>query len=87
MSEVVLIHGDAWKVADIADDVAWCRTVHWLPSRYTKTGDHSHCSICWWTLAESEDANVGEGFVSQEQKWVCKECHEKFIAVAGTVAP
>jgi hypothetical protein len=80
MSDVVLIHGDEWKVADIAEDVEWCRTLQWAPSRYTNATDHSHCSICSWTLAVSDDPDIGEGLLSGRQRWLCKECHAKFVA-------
>jgi hypothetical protein len=83
MSDVVLIRGEEWKVADIADDVAWCRTLEWVPSRYTTVGEHSHCSICWWTLAVSNDRNVSEGFLSGQLRWLCGECHAQFVAASG----
>jgi hypothetical protein len=83
MSDVVLIRGEEWKVADIADDVAWCRTLEWVPSRYTTVGEHSHCSICWWTLAVSNDPNVSEGFLSGQLRWLCSECHAQFVAASG----
>jgi hypothetical protein len=83
MSDVVLIRGEEWKVADIADDVTWCRTLSWTPARYSKEGDHSHCSICSWTLAVSHDPNVGEGFLSGRHRWLCAECYEQFVAPAN----
>lgn len=82
MSDVVLIHGEAWKVDDIAKEVAWCRSVEWVLSSYANGDDHGHCSICWWTLAVSDDPEVGEGFVSGRHRWLCKECHEKFVGNA-----
>lgn len=82
MPGVVFIRGKEWKVDDIADDVAWCRSQEWALSRYTKVGDHGHCSICWWTLSVSDDPGVGEGYLSGRQRWLCKECYVQFIANA-----
>lgn len=82
MESSVIIHGDTWKLADIADEVAWCKEQLWAPSAYAKIGDHGHCSICWWTLAISDDPSVGQGYVtgSKNRIWLCSECYGKFIA-------
>lgn len=40
---------------------------------------HDHCSICWWTLYESDDPKSNTGYVSGS-KWLCCECYDKFIA-------
>ncbi len=42
---------------------------------------HDHCSICWWTLHESDDPDSGIGYVSGNE-WLCCECYDKFIAPA-----
>ena len=82
MKDSVVIHGDTWQLADIAEDVAWRKEQPWQPSPYTKTGDHHHCSVCWWTLEVSDDPAVGQGYVTgaNHQIWLCSECHDKFVA-------
>lgn len=48
--------------------------------------DHDHCRICTWTLMESLDPALGEGFVLSDGtgcQWVCCECHEQFLRAAA----
>jgi hypothetical protein len=78
----VEIHGDIWKIADIQDDIAWCKEQTWTPSTYSKDGDHDHCSICWWALTVSDDPNVGRGYITGKKRWLCSECYDKFIKKA-----
>lgn len=104
----VLIHGDAWKVADVMNDVAWCLTQNWHHETWKpsaalihKTGKssqfigqkfdpekidlvedgwtHDHCSICWWTLIESEDLENGTGYRNEWNAWLCCECYKQFV--------
>ena len=83
MEDSVAIHGNTWKLADIAEDVALCKGLSWQPSHYTKAGDHSHCAICWWSLTVSDDPTIGQGYVSGTNHliWLCSECYGKFIAI------
>ncbi|MHC4562385.1 MAG: hypothetical protein ACYS8X_06390 [Planctomycetota bacterium] len=58
-----------------ADDV---RDGHWecVPGGW----DHDHCSICWWTLQEAEDPEVGTGWHCEDsENWVCNECYETLL--------
>ena len=43
---------------------------------------HDHCAICYWTLGESEDPDVGVGYTDGDGDWVCLECHSQFLGVA-----
>jgi hypothetical protein len=83
MQESVVIHGNTWKLADISEDIAWCKGLSWQSSRYIKIGDHNHCSICWWTMMVSDDPSVGQGHVADINHfiWLCSECYDKFIAI------
>jgi hypothetical protein len=80
--EAVLIHSSSWKLADIQGDVDWCRQQTWSFTNYTKAKDHDHCSTCWWALALSSDIDVGQGYVNDNNRWLCRECYGKFIATA-----
>jgi hypothetical protein len=40
---------------------------------------HDHCSICWWSLHESDDPEVGVGYRTQSGHWLCSECYGRFI--------
>jgi len=80
--QVVVIHGEPWKLADIREDVAWCKEQVWSLTTYGKPVDHDHCSICWWSLAVSEDPDVGEGYFTEGNRWLCRECHGLFVATA-----
>lgn len=40
--------------------------------------DHEHCQICWWSIHESENPEIGIGFTNGDQ-WVCAECYKQFI--------
>ena len=83
--ETVRIHGAEWRYSDIAEEVEWCRLRAWTPATYDSVADHSHCQICWWTMARSNDKAVGEGYVSRGKVdlGVCSECHDQFIAQQG----
>jgi hypothetical protein len=39
-----------------------------------------HCEICYWELFESPDQSHSTGYANG-QRWICAECHERFIAV------
>ena len=41
--------------------------------------NHDHCSICWWTLHESDDRDEGEGYLNEANSWLCTECYLKLI--------
>jgi len=79
MNEIIKIHGDDWKLSDVQEDIDWCVSQQWTLQKYAKTGDHAHCSVCWWTIGVSEDPDMGEAYWTQSNHWLCKECHSKFI--------
>ena len=52
------------------------------PTKYTliKNGwNHDHCSICWWTLHESDNPAEATGWKDDQNNWLCNECHQQFI--------
>jgi hypothetical protein len=80
MNKIVIIHGSEWELEDIQEDVDWCSKQPWTLKRYTKEKDHAHCSVCWWTIAVSENPDIGEAFWTEHgNRWLCKECHQRFM--------
>jgi hypothetical protein len=41
--------------------------------------NHDHCSMCWWTLYETDDDEKGTGYKNDTNAWLCTECFEKRI--------
>ena len=39
--------------------------------------EHEHCNICWEKIAEYAQL---EGYFSEPNKWVCKQCFSNFVA-------
>lgn len=37
MNEIITLHGSEWKLADIQDDVDWCRQQSWTRQRWQPT--------------------------------------------------
>ena len=108
MTSTVTIHGYEWELADIQEEIDWCRQRPWVKQRWTPTAalvqkngttsqyigqeydpndydliedgwTHDHCSICWFTLHESEVSEENTGWTDGKRKWLCCECYEKFI--------
>lgn len=50
MNQQVELHGDLWKLDDIADEVEWIRTQKWTRRTYMRESDHEHCVVCYWTI-------------------------------------
>ncbi len=86
--DIVKIHGTEWRYADVAEEIEWCRNRTWIQATYDRPDDHSHCQICWWTLARSDARDTGEGYVSEGKLnvWLCTECYEQFIAQQALAA-
>ena len=42
---------------------------------------HDHCSICWFTLYDSEKHDENTGWTDGKGNWLCVECHTQFIAI------
>lgn len=84
-NETVIIHGDKWKLVDIIDEIEFCRKQNWVSRVWTssmaygKTVTHDHCSICWWTLGNSNKVEENTGYFNGKRLWLCSECYEKFI--------
>ena len=78
----VEIRGENWKLADIREDIDWCKSRTWRLEVYDEVGEHTHCLIFSWTLMPSADLEVGRGYRSGPNSWLCSECHGKFIATA-----
>ena len=79
MKEIVIIHGDKWRLEDIREDVKWCAKQPWTMKKYAKEKDHAHCSICWWTIAISDNPEIGEAYWAKGEHWLCKECHDRIM--------
>jgi hypothetical protein len=82
--DTVSIHGDEWKLADLADNVGFFRNqslnrTKWSPSLVNADPTHDHCYICYWTIFETEDPECGYAFASGAH-WICLECHALFFA-------
>jgi hypothetical protein len=85
----ISIHGQSWERSYIEHNIAACRGRHWQRQRWSvsaashkrdaRISPHDHCEICWWTLADSPDAEVNTGF-TDGRDWICTECYERFIA-------
>jgi len=80
--ETVLIRGETWKLDDIREEVAWCRNRAWEFATYSNAGEHSHCSICSWTLMPSPVSAKGQGYRSGPNTWLCQDCYAQFVATA-----
>jgi hypothetical protein len=39
--------------------------------------DHEHCELCHEIISDVDIQN--EGYVNQDDQWVCEECYQKYI--------
>jgi hypothetical protein len=78
----VVLHGNEWPLADIREDIEWCKTQRWVLTQYDQPHDHAHCSVCWWSICVSNDPQVGVAYASPNGRWLCQECHAALVHVA-----
>lgn len=82
--EEIIIHGKKWKLSHIKKVVEECKEYEWKEKRYVRaesqhhTDSHQHCEICWWTIFESDNPELGTGY-SHGQSWLCLECYTNLI--------
>ncbi len=63
-----------------ASDVDQAEVSSWQWARMPGGLDHSHCTICRWTLHDSEDMEKSTGWhCKSSHLWVCNECYEKLL--------
>ena len=79
MSDLIKIHGEEWKVADIQDNVDWTRQHEWHFKEYDNPEDHAHCLICYWTIFASRNREESTGYFYGGSTWLCNECYSKFV--------
>lgn len=79
--ETVQIRDVAWKLGDIREEIDWCRSRSWELETFDGVGQHMHCVICWWTIMPSCDPEIGRGYRSGPNSWLCQVCFSKFIAM------
>ena len=79
MAQKVIIHGSKWKFEDIQDNVDWASQQNWVFKKYSNSGEHDHCLICYWTIFHTFDEESGFGYHYGGSTWLCNECYEQFI--------
>jgi hypothetical protein len=60
----------------------WLREELLRYERYTPVrhgSEHDHCEFCWVPFRTRElPGTVGEGYVTQDRRWICDTCYEDF---------
>jgi hypothetical protein len=79
MSETIIIHDQTWKISEIEKEVLWCKSQDWKFIEYPNSHDHEHCTICYWTIFQTEEADSGFAYQSSNQ-WLCVECYDGLVA-------
>jgi hypothetical protein len=46
----------------------------WAPPVDNPAWDHDHCEVCWVELSQSYPNTEREGYVDDENRWVCATC-------------
>ena len=46
--------------------------------------DHEHCELCWTHIGAGGDA---EGWVTDEDRWACVNCHSRYVAPLRPAVP
>ncbi|MGD9366293.1 MAG: hypothetical protein PVH87_11380 [Desulfobacteraceae bacterium] len=87
MDKIIQIHGNKWYLAEIRDNILWAKNQKWNLTKYSKSNDHDHCLICYWTIFETDDPECGEAYFFGGSTWLCKECYGKFVEKNTTFQP
>jgi hypothetical protein len=74
---------DDWRI----DNARWTRgaILHFRAyTRYSETWDHDHCEACWDTFMETGSPDIlTEGYVADDNRWICAQCFEELKEEMG----
>ena len=72
-----------WRI----DNAKWTRGALLRFQKYTPPKpdwDHDHCAGCWAKFTQSGAPNIQtEGYVTEDNRWICAECFRDLHEVMG----
>ncbi len=76
MADYILINGTRIEREFFDENLAEARECTWSISRVPVTPDHQHCLVCGVGMGSGDTAYCAGN------RWLCKYCHDHFIAPA-----